>query len=131
MAGGAEKPMQLIDGQDSGGRIVNRGGKCFQGDVDQNAKGEERILLQGTFGTKDNGPKKSLITYPGGVAMKVKKGLVAADKISDLRDQLDDPPCLVGLRQERVAVDCEHNFRSPGMDHGPLDVGLGPLNQRT
>ncbi len=82
--------MDLVQGQDGGGRVVDRRRERFRGDVDHDAEREGRVLLQGAFLAHGDRPAEGLPAGRRLVRIDVEQGIPDGHVVADLRHQLDD-----------------------------------------
>src|ERR1051325_2370397 len=89
-SGSPQQSLKLIDGQHTGGRIINCRRKRLDCDVDKNSKSEQRVLLQGSFGTENNRPAQYPLINSTGIPIEKEQRLIPAQEIADLRCEFDD-----------------------------------------
>src|SRR5258706_195044 len=86
----AQQAVQLVDGEHGRCRIVDRRRQRLQRDIDQNAKSEQRILLDRALYTEGNQLPQPAIVDRARIAIKVEKRLINGDEVSHLGGELDD-----------------------------------------
>src|SRR5262245_58233900 len=90
-AGHAQQALQLIDGEHGGRRVVDGLRQRLDGDVDDDAKGEQGILLDGALGAERDRAPQSRLVDRAGAAIEQEEGFAHADEIAHARHEFDDP----------------------------------------
>ena len=120
----AQHPVQLVDRHHRGGRVVDRRRQGLDGDVDQDAQGEGRVLLHRALGAERDRGTQPLVVDGDGAAVQAKQRLVDREEVADLRHELDVAVGLAGQRHQARQVDGEHHPRRALVQHDPAGHGM-------
>ena len=102
--------MNLVQGENGGGRVVDRRRKPLGGDVHNDAKGEGRVLLQGAF--LADGDRLAEGHRPAGlhpVLENAEQRVTDRDEVADLGHHFNDAVSTLGQGHESRDVE--------GQDH--------------
>ena len=121
--------MNLVEGEDRRGRVVDRRGKPLGGDIDDDPKSERRVLLHGPFSPRGRWIDRGIVGNAG-AAVDAEQRIARRHEVANLRDHLDDAvvtgaeatrPCLSKARttpgwsrratapRRAALVDCSRN----------------------
>src|SRR5205807_1412443 len=98
----AEKAMDLIQGEDCRGRVVNRRRKRFGGDVHHEAERISRVLLESAFLTDGHRLAQRLRRECRAALKKAEKGVSGGQVIANLGDQFNDTVRTLGQGQKSL-----------------------------
>ena len=107
----SQQAMKLVDGEHSRGRIVDGRRQSLDGDIDQDAKREHRVLLERTLRPKHGGVPQPAIIDPGGGAVQVEDRFTHGHEIADLGHELDDTVQALCFGNKGVQIYGEDDFR--------------------
>src|SRR5262249_43057991 len=79
----AEEVVDLVQGQDRSGRVVDGGGKPLVGDVHKDAEGKGRVLLQGPFLAHGDRLVEGLGRQGCSTAENAEQGVADRDEVAD------------------------------------------------
>src|SRR4029077_13590300 len=106
----AQQSLELIDGDDSGGRIVNRWRQRLEGDINNDAKVKGGILFDGALAPKCHLATQKTIVYSGNSGAAQMKQLVARrDEITDPWYQFDNRIRFFRFFDQRIKINGNHD----------------------
>src|SRR5262245_9163801 len=114
-----QQAMNLIERQHGCGGIVDGWRQGLQGNVDHDAKAEERVLFQRPLGSERDGGSEAAVSYSDSAAIEDEQRLSGRHEISNLRHEFDDAVGRSGVALEAGVVDSEQNLGGAGMTNDP------------
>ena len=104
-----QQPVDLVDRQDRGRRVVDRRRQRLQRDVHQDPEREHRVLLHRALGPECDALPQGLLVDRCRAAIEPEKWFVGRNEIADLRDELDDAVHPRRFRHQCVDLYCQHD----------------------
>ena len=107
----AQQSLHLVDREHGRRRIVDRRRERLEPDVDQDAEGEHRILLERPLGSEGHVGAQRLVGDRRRATVQHEQRLVGRDEVADLRHELDHAVVLPRQGDERRQIDRQHDLR--------------------
>ena len=112
--------MKLVDGEHGRRRIVDGRRQRLDRDIDQDAEGKGRILLDGAFGPERDGRPQLLVVDGAGAAIQPEQRFVHRHEVAHLGDEFDNPVGLPRLCDQSRQIHGEHDPRGARVGDGSL-----------
>src|SRR6516162_6636276 len=110
--------MKLVDGEHSGGWIVDSLRQRLDSDIDNNPECERRVLLDSPLRAECDLPTQQAVADRRRAVVQMEKRFTDRYKIADPRDELDHTARGPGKCHQRLQIDGKHNCRGPTVLHG-------------
>ena len=89
LTGQAKQILELIDGENRGRRVVDRGRQCLESDVNDDPERKRRILLRRSFGTKHHRGGQDMLIQVLSSRVHEEQCFPACDEVSHLRHEFN------------------------------------------
>ena len=104
-----QQPVHLVDDEHASGRVVDRRGQGFEGDVHQDPEREHRILFHRPLGAEGDRCAKPRVSDLYAASVQHEERLAEGDEVADLRHELDDSMASDCFAEQRFQVNRKHH----------------------
>ena len=115
-----KQTVKLVDGEHGRRRIVDGRRQRLDRDIDQDAEGKGRILLDSAFGPERDRRPQLTVVDGAGAAIQPKQRFVGRHEVAHLGDEFDDPVGVPRLRDKSRQIHGEHDPRGTRVGDGPV-----------
>ena len=103
--------MKLVDGEHCRRWIIDGRRQGLDGDIDQDAEGKGRILLDSTFGPERDCPSQLTVVDCACAAIQPKQRFIHRHEVAHMGDEFYHPVGMPRQRDNSIQVHGEHNPR--------------------
>ena len=118
-----QQVVELVDGHDRRGRIIDRRRERLDGDIDQDAERKGRVLVHRPLALQDHRTKQAPVAHGGGGLEELEERGATADEIARRRHEHHERVGAAGFGDQAGRVERHERAGRTGVAQGPGRLG--------